>query len=194
MLAYEAELKNKVSLYKSIITVANQLNIKSEWLAAVIYNESKFNSKALNPISNAVGLIQWMPSSLPKGLTTKDMLNLSDVEQMHYVYLYFLPYKSKIKNIYDVYVCVFFPAALGKTDDYIFQTTRLSAQLIATQNKIFDLNKDGKITLLEFKKYIKQIMIPKRYINFIDFGNKAISILMLIFVSFVATVLYVNKI
>lgn len=193
MLAYETELKNKVSLYNSILTVANLLGIKSEWLASVIYNESKFNSKALNPITNAVGLIQWMPSSLPIGISTNDMLKLSDVEQMQHVYKYFLPYKSKMKNIYDVYTCVFFPAALGKLDSFVFQTNRLSAQIIAKQNKIFDLNKDGNITLLEFKKYIKSIMIPKRYINYIDFGNKTVSILMLILVSFIATVIYVNK-
>ena len=59
-----------------------------------------------------------------------------------------------MKSVYDLYLATFFPAALGKADTWVMQTSSLSAQTIAAQNQIIDLNKDGQITVGEFKEYV----------------------------------------
>lgn len=71
---------------------------------------------------------------------------MSFVEQMDIVKLYFMPAKGKLNTFIDVYLYVFFPVAVGKVLDFVFETSRLSSSLIAKQNPIFDTNKDGKIT------------------------------------------------
>lgn len=43
---------------------------------------------------------------------------------------------------------------MGKADDYVFATNKLSAALIAKQNPAINKNKDGKITMAEFKQYV----------------------------------------
>lgn len=114
-------------------------------------------------IYRATGLIQFMPKTA-KGLDTlnEELYNMSGVNQLNYVYKYYLPYKGKIKSLADLYLITFFPAGLGKTDDFIFKTSSVSAEKIALANPGIDLNKDKKITLAEFKQFIFN-KIPNEY-------------------------------
>lgn len=128
-------------------TVAKNLGISPADLMAVMHFESGMNPKAVNPYSGASGLIQFMPATA-KGLGTsvESIRRMGIDSQLHYVYKYLLPYKGRMKDLADVYLAVFFPAAIGKPNSYALQTKRLSAGLIAKQNPVFDTNKDGKIT------------------------------------------------
>lgn len=106
-------------------------------------------------IYRATGLIQFMPRTAEGlGTSTQDLYFMSGVDQLNFVYKYYLPYKGKIKSLADLYLITFFPAGLGKTDDFIFKTSSISAEKIAAANPGIDLNKDKKITLGEFKQFI----------------------------------------
>jgi hypothetical protein len=62
---------------------------------------------------------------------------------------------------------VFFPLAIGKPDDWVFQSSKLSASLIATQNKGFDINKDGKLTVAEVREIMLKT-VPSAWREFFD--------------------------
>ena len=51
----------------------------------------------------------------------------------------------------------FFPAAIGKEDDYVLQTRKLSAERIARQNPAFDTDRDGRITAGEFRRRLPKL-------------------------------------
>lgn len=128
--------------------IADKLNILPEQLMAVMWFESKLDSKAQNSISGATGLIQFMPrTAISLGTTTSDLLQMSNVEQLDYVYEYLKPYAGKMKTVEDVYLAVFYPVAIAKPDDY-----QLGGYMVASQNPIFDLNGDNKVKKHEVKQ------------------------------------------
>jgi hypothetical protein len=75
---------------------------------------------------------------------------------MDYVYKYLAPYAKKMKSYFDLYLVIFFPAAIpfSKIDDYVFETKNLSRSKIARGNPTMDFNKDSMITMGEFKRYL----------------------------------------
>jgi hypothetical protein len=77
---------------------------------------------------------------------------MTNVQQLDWVYKYLSPYAGRINSYTDLYFTVFFPLAIGKPDDWVFQTSKLLASKIATQNPGFDLNKDGKLTVAEVRE------------------------------------------
>lgn len=146
----------QVQFATKLESIATALGIANpNWLMQVMYAESKVNPKAYNPTGGASGLIQFMPSTA-KGLgtTTAALRAMSATQQLDYVYKYFLPYKGRLKSYFDVYLVVFFPAAIGKDDNWIIQSKSLSPEIIAKQNPAINIIKDGKITVSEFKQYL----------------------------------------
>lgn len=169
MILIEYLQKNKgerVSDFEQTLrSIATKLGINPNWLMMVMYFESKLNAQAVNkqpgdsanPLERltkrAVGLIQFMPETAKNlGTSTTALYSMSAIQQLHYVYAYFKPYAGKIRSFYDLYLITFFPLALGKPDDFVLQTSKISASTIARQNPIFDANKDGKITVGEIKQ------------------------------------------
>ena len=165
--------ENPTEFEQTMRNVSSLLGINPNWLMMVMWNESRLNAQAVNkqpgdsdnPLtrtaSRATGLIQFMPdTAIRLGTTTKALYSLSAIDQLNYVYKYFKPWSGKIKDYFDLYIITFFPVALGKPDDYILQTSKLSAALIAKQNPFFDVNKDGKITVGEIKRRMYE-SIPK---------------------------------
>lgn len=158
-----------------IIEVSKSLKIDPNWLSAVMYFETgrSFSTKAKNPIGS-VGLIQFTRDK--SGVEYKTIngvkYNLSDIqkmtfnEQMDLVFQYYKSFAGKMNSFVDVYLVTFFPNALNKTDDYVFQTKGLKASLIAKQNPAFDKNKDGQITRKEVTDYFKGLF--KENFNLID--------------------------
>ena len=93
-----AALKDK-SLREALHNVARRNNIPAQWLADIIQKESNWRADNQNPTSGAVGLIQWLPSTIQDRATMGDLAidpyslkRLSAVEQMEYVdrYISFL--------------------------------------------------------------------------------------------------------
>lgn len=139
---------------KKVIAIAQYLLIDPNWLMQVMYAESKLNNQAKNIQQGkliAAGLLQWTRAS---GVLPQSVLSLDHLQQLDRVKTYFSPYRGKMTSYFDVYMVTFFPAGMGKPDNYVFQTSKLSAALIAKQNPAINKNKDGKITMVEFKEYV----------------------------------------
>lgn len=164
MLLYAEKVTlNKTAFLAEVQRIARLLDMNPDDLMLVMWAESRLNHRAVNPKSRATGLIQFMPSTARAlGTTVEALKKLTNVEQLAWVYKYFLPYRGKMNNVYDVYKAVFFPASLGKPKDWIFQTSKLSAKLVAESNPIIDkYPRDGKITVGEFETYVDQYLKKK---------------------------------
>lgn len=136
-------------------TLSVKLGINPEWLMATMMLESSLNPQAVNPTTQATGLIQFMPGTAAAlGTSVQQLYAMDGLEQLDYVYAYLKPYADHMESLADVYFAVFFPAAIGKPDDWVLQTARLSAQLIARQNSGYDLNRDGVLTVAEVRTAI----------------------------------------
>lgn len=168
MLIYENQIPyNKQAFIEKVLDVSNRLGINPNWLMAVMYFESAktFSPGIQNPYTNATGLIQFMPSTaIELGTTIFELKNMTAVQQLEYVYKYYSRYKSKIKSYVDLYLSTFFPAAIGKPLDFIVQTNNISAELIANQNPIFDLDNNNKITVSEIQKVMLD-KIPQNWLK-----------------------------
>lgn len=165
MLAYEDLIfENKEAFKAKLQQIAGKLNINPNWLMFVFFIETvasrygKINSAIQNSIG-ATGLIQFMPSTaISLGTTCDALKNMSNVEQLDWVYLYLKPYSGRMNSLHDLYFAVFFPAAIGKADNWILSTSHLSAQTIACANPLYDLNRDRKITVGEVKSKLSQFV------------------------------------
>lgn len=147
---------NKTLFISKVNQISSLLGIEPDWLMFTMMFESGLNPKAINQYTKAVGLIQFMPNTaLGLGITTDLLYQMSNIDQLDYVYKYLKPYVGKMHSMTDVYFAVFFPAAIGKPNTHILQTSSLSASKIAEQNQIFDLNKDKQITVGEVTQYLE---------------------------------------
>jgi hypothetical protein len=165
--------ENPAEFERVLRSICSMLGINPNWLMMVMWSESRLNAQAVNKqpgdtdnaqvraASRATGLIQFMPdTALNLGTTTKALYAMNVIDQLGYVYKYFKPWTGKIKSYFDLYLVTFFPDAVGRPDDYILQTKKLSALTIAKQNPFFDVNKDGKLTVGEIKRRMYE-SIPK---------------------------------
>ena len=165
---YENLIKtNKDQFLAKVRNICQLLNINPDWLMAVMYKESAgtfrpdiqntkfpFKNKDGSIIGYATGLIQFTPGTAAfLGTTTQALKSMSNVQQLDYVYKYFKGWTGKIKSYSDLYLVTFLPIAVGKPDDWILQTKTLRPDIIAKYNPGIDLNKDGKITVAEFREY-----------------------------------------
>jgi hypothetical protein len=147
--------ENKQEFLYRVASIAASLGIDPDWLMIVFKIESNIDHRAVNPMSGATGLIQFMPSTARGlGTSTASLKTMSNVQQLDYVYKYFKPYAGRLNDVTDLYTVTFFPRALGKPDNYVLQTDTLSAGLIASQNRPYDINRDNQITLGELKQSI----------------------------------------
>ena len=148
---------NRKEFTDKVEDICCELQIRPNWLMFVMWFESKLNHKAVNPISGATGLIQFMPSTARSLGTTTDVLKrMSNVQQLDYVLAYLRPYKGRMKRWIDVYLAVFYPKAMGNPNFVI------TSDIVAKQNKIFDINKDKNITVKEIETVLRN-KIPVKY-------------------------------
>ncbi len=131
--------------------IAGKLGIDANWLMAVMAFETgrSFSPSKRNPRSSATGLIQFVEKTA-KGLgtTTRELSRMSAVEQLDYVYKYYLPFKGKMKNLADAYMAVLWPAAVGKPDSHVLWTRDANPREYNV-NSGLDVLRDGKITKAE---------------------------------------------
>lgn len=156
---------NQTAFANKVSQIASLLVVNPDWLMIIMNFESAgtFSPSIPNGLgSGGVGLIQFMPATARSlGTTTADLAKMSNVQQLEYVYKYFRPKAGQYKSGEDLYLYTFFPMAVGKPDDFVFQTTKLKAATIAHQNPSLDLNKDGVITIGEWKKALR-VLLAKR--------------------------------
>lgn len=178
---------------QKVMQVSQVLKINPNWLLSVIYFETArtFNPAITNHIGS-VGLIQFTRdkkgenSKLIGGKTYQldDIKKMTFIQQMDLVYIYYKPYIGKMNTFLDCYLVTFFPLAIGQPDSYVLKTRSLSANLIAKQNKVYDLNGDALITLREIRTFFKNYYKTKD-IALSDFlTKKTISLLFMFLIPF----------
>lgn len=157
---------NNPSKVQALEGLAKILRVPVDWICAIINFETggTFSTTIVNKTSGAVGLIQFMPDFGKnyktidgKKYTMTEIKNMSFVDQCGLISLYFKPYISKVKSFTDLYLAVFFPLALGKDDNFVLQTSKLTPAIIASQNKAYDINKDNKVTKGEVTTYFANV-------------------------------------
>lgn len=145
--------------------ISRRHGINPNWLMGVMNSETggSFDPAQRNLAgSGATGLIQFMPSTArDMGTTTGQLAAMDHLEQLTYVDDYISMQKrnfgiDRIKDYDDLYLLVFYPAAIGKPDEWAFPGS------IYRQNSGVDVNKDGKITIADFKAFARR-KIPQRY-------------------------------
>jgi hypothetical protein len=139
--------------------VAFYLNVKPEWLMFLMWFETghTLNSHIQNSIG-ATGLIQFLPSTARfLGTTTEALKTMQNYEQLDYVQKHLGIFSDKYKDWVDLYCGIFWPAAVGKPDSY-----RITSDIVAKQNPLFDINKDTDIEKSEIRAALLK-QIPKEY-------------------------------
>lgn len=139
-----------------VIEIAGSLEVSPDYLMACMAFETgeTFDPAIKNAAgSGATGLIQFMPSTARSlGTTTEELESMSALEQLDYVEKYFKPYRGRLKTLEDVYMAILYPAAIGKPASHaLFKEGSIAYE----QNKGFDGNRDGKITLAEISGKVR---------------------------------------
>lgn len=72
-----------------------------------------------------------------KKYTMSKMRSMSNIEQLDLVYKYYKKFKGKIDSFEKLYLITFYPAAIGKPDNYIIgsEVSAQRAKKIGEQNK-----------------------------------------------------------
>lgn len=138
-----------------IIRIADQLRMPedgADWLMACMAWETgeRFSSSVKNGAgSGATGLIQFMPTTARGlGTTTEALAKMSELDQLDYVYRYFLPYRGKLNSLADTYMAILWPAGIGKPLDWPLWDAD-SRPTTYFQNRGLDVDKDRIITKRE---------------------------------------------
>lgn len=130
---------------KALEEMCARLGASSEYMLRVMGFETawSFDPSERNPHSGATGLIQFTRGTA-RGLGTSvtALARMTAEEQMHYVEKYFQPYAGRLSTLEDNYLAVYYPAALGKSDDHVLYT-RESAEW--SQNPVFRTSR-GHVT------------------------------------------------
>lgn len=127
-----------------------------DWVMAIINFESggTFSPKIQNSAgAKAFGLIQFMgPAAKDLGTTLDELVKMTDLEQLDYVFKYFERWNIKrLTRLEDFYFSVLYPKAIGwDLDAAVF----VEGSIQYKQNKGLDLNKDGVITVSEINSII----------------------------------------
>jgi len=171
---------NKVAFVRKVEEISKKLDIDPNWLMAVIDLETggTFSSSTTNSIG-CVGLIQFCRDK--SGVTYKtigtkkyqlsDLKAMNNLQQLDVVYNYLESKKGKMTSFIDVYLAVLFPAAMRKPDNFVLESDGLTRAEIASQNPLFDTNKDNKITVKEVKeKFIARL--PQDWQDYFRKGEK----------------------
>lgn len=160
MLIFEHNIPDsyRYNFTEKVKTVSSQLGINPNWLMAIINWESarSFSPSIRNKYTGATGLIQFMPATAQElGTTVGNLAGMDPLEQLDWVYKYYVRYRSKLNSYTDLYLTTFYPVAVGKPSNYVLGTSDYRIRKIAEQNPGFDLNKDQRIT----KGEIEQTML-----------------------------------
>lgn len=146
--------ENKVSgdFADKVKSIGSDLNISPDILMACMGFETGYTyDPAIRNSIGATGLIQFLKSTALKLGTTTDLLAQMDaVSQLDYVKLYYqnVLQSYPVNSLTDAYLAIFYPAAMGKDDNY-----QLPANVYKA-NSGFDTDRKGYITKGDIGKFI----------------------------------------
>lgn len=163
---------NRTEFFSAVIQTASYLRVQSYELMFLMWFETGHTldhrivnfqkgddpDPAVRCYKRATGLIQFMPkTAIALGTTNFKLREMQNFEQMEYVRMHLSPFKGKYRDWLDLYCGIFWPAAVGKSDDF-----RITPDIVAKQNSIFDLNRDLDIEKREIRKVLLG-QIPSQY-------------------------------
>jgi len=159
-LLYEEKIPmNREAFVAKVKEICAKMGINPNWLMFCMNLETAgtMSHTIVNSIG-ATGLIQFLPSTA-KGLgtTTAALRQMTNVQQLDYVYKYLKGYASRFIDFTDVYSAIFYPVFIGKPDTYV-----VTSDSVARANPLFDLNKDLDISKSELKARLLG-MVPSAY-------------------------------
>ncbi len=152
--------------------IGQRIGMNPNFIMATMKMECEFDHTISNPASGATGLVQFMPDTAKSlGTTVAALKKMDALTQLDYVEKYYKSTgvnPSKIKEPAESYLLVFYPAAVGKPDDFVLGSESKKdpagrIRKIALQNHIYDLNKDGKITKGEVLEYQRKHKFKEVY-------------------------------
>lgn len=163
----QAALEQDPEFKKKIAEVSEKFNLDPQKLIAMMKLESNLETDAVNKKSAATGLIQFMPETARGlGTTVEGLIQMTAVQQMEYVAKYLegalrkVPKGEKVSSS-DLYASVFWPKAVGESEDYIIAKKGEPAYELNFNS--LDVDKDGKIQKWELGEKIDQkIKEPSR--------------------------------
>lgn len=141
--------------------ISKRLGTKPQYLMAVMAFETggTYSPSIQNPASKATGLIQFMSFTAKNlGTSTSALAKMDAVRQLNYVYQYLRPYRGRLNNLSDLYMAVLWPAAVGKSSDFVLFA---AGSVEYRQNRGFDANRDGRITVAEASDRVRRFL-PQR--------------------------------
>lgn len=142
--------------------IAQKLGFPPNWLMATLFLESDLKPYSYNPTGGASGINQLMPATAKNlGIDINAYRRQTATQQLDGVYKYFMAFKSllpKMTNWQDLYLLNFFPVAVGKGDNYVIGR---KGQSTYDWNSSLDFNKDGILTVADFRAFTKQALIKR---------------------------------
>lgn len=147
--------QDKIAFMTEVIKISHDLNPDNPNLAnqlvAAMYFESGLRPDSMNPNSSATGLIQFMEYF---GMERHEFAAMSPLEQLKYVKLYLNHWQEtalknghgRFRSIYDVYMAILWPAAVGQNPDFVIMRKGDGYYEV---NSGLDTNRDGVITVAE---------------------------------------------
>lgn len=147
-----------------LVEVASELTVDPTDLAAIMAFESGFSPRARNKLSNATGLIQWLPSTAATlyRLTVDQIAAMSAVEQLDLVKRYFAGVVGRGYDAHQLYMLVWngSPAPRDKVLGVADAPGHQGA--VYRQNSGLDQNKDGRITAEEASATVRWLAAAAR--------------------------------
>jgi hypothetical protein len=144
---------------RAVLRIADAIETDPDYLVTVMSFETghSFSTSQKNAAgSGATGLIQFMPSTAGSlGYTTAQLAAQSQEEQiLGPVWQYFHGWTGKLKSLDDVYLVVFYPAAIGKSDDWVVAS---EGSKVYEQNRGFDTSGSGVIRRSDITGTIRSV-------------------------------------
>jgi hypothetical protein len=141
-----------------VIEISAELGMPNNLMAAMAFESGRiFRADIANPLSGAIGLIQFIPSTAKNlGTSTAALRKMTPVAQLDFVRRHFLPQKGRLNDLNDVYMAILWPKAVGRLASYIL-FEKGSRQY--SQNKGLDVNSDGLVTKAEAASRVQQHLV-----------------------------------
>lgn len=146
-----------------VVEISKSLSLNPQDLLDVMGFETggTFSPSKKNPQSSATGLIQFTKETAEEmGTTTEKLSKMSQLEQLEYVKKYL---EGKLKNVKkeagnlfsigQLYTAIAIPSALKQDISYERGTSQYE------KNKIWDVNKDGKITKEDIERFAENMAL-----------------------------------
>jgi Transglycosylase SLT domain len=152
---YVPQIRTEPEIFlDSVKSVSKRLGVPYTWFLAIISHESNGKKTAVNSISGATGLIQFIPSTAKRlNTTTYKLSRMSRISQLTYCEKYFMKdiaENGKYRSLVDMYVGCFLPTRRSRVKNDSSVITQ-KGEIYYTQNKGLDSDKNGLITVKELR-------------------------------------------